>query len=344
MPLTSVLTFIGGLHLRVRAWTRRHPVLAAMTGAVVFTVAGFGTLWVTLPEVGVLRSTTPDTTAYMGLRLRTARQEGRALEIRHRPVPLARIPDHLELAVRVAEDATFYQHDGVDWYEVRQALTEALHERELPRGASTITQQLARNLYLSPEQTPWRKLRELVLALKLERRLSKRRILELYLNVIELGEGIFGVDAASRHYFGVPVRDLTPEESVELAATIPAPLEDNPESRTPRFRWRVELIARRLRARVREEAAPDTEAGGRDTAPLPPDTGAADRDTTPQRPRTVARESRRSQILRMKGRFPGWEAALSSCGGSQVAERAAYRAGTERAEFSWMVIGAPSGR
>ena len=225
---------------------RRHPVRTAAAAIAGVLILGSLWFWLTLPDVSGLARGWPDTTAYMELRIRQARAEGRTLDLRYRPVSQERIPDHLEETVRVAEDAGFYGHRGVDWYEVRTALAEAWEERTFPRGASTITQQLARNLYLSPSQTPWRKLREFFIARRLEEELSKRRILELYLNVIELGPGTFGVDAAARRYFGVPVDALTRSQAEALAATIPGPRTHNPATATAQYRWRVRLIGRRM--------------------------------------------------------------------------------------------------
>jgi monofunctional biosynthetic peptidoglycan transglycosylase len=233
---------------------RRGPWRTALLAGTGGLLAASGILWASLPDVSGLTTGWPRTTAYMELRIREAREAGRSLDLRYRPVSLERIPDHLQHAVRMGEDVGFYGHDGVDWAELRIALAEAWSEQRPPRGASTITQQLARNLYLSPSRTPWRKLRELFVARRLERELSKRRILELYLNVIELGDGIFGVDAAARRYFGVPVWQLTPARSLQIAATIPSPRTHNPATDTRRFRWRVDLIGRRLRTVVPDTA------------------------------------------------------------------------------------------
>jgi monofunctional biosynthetic peptidoglycan transglycosylase len=178
----------------------------------------------------------------MEMRKARARAEGRELEVRWEPVPLASIPDHVERAVRVAEDAMFYRHHGIDWYEVWMSVEEWWSDDQRPRGASTITMQLARNLYLSPERSILRKARETLLALRLERRLSKARILELYLNVVELGPGVFGVEAAARHYWGTSVGGLGRREAAELAATLPSPRDDNPRTRTRAFLWRAGLI------------------------------------------------------------------------------------------------------
>jgi monofunctional biosynthetic peptidoglycan transglycosylase len=178
--------------------------------------------------------------------------------------------------VRVAEDAMFYRHGGVDWHEVRASVREWWSDEESLRGASTITMQLARNLHLSPERSLLRKAREVLLAIRLERRLPKDRILELYLNVVELGPGVFGVEAAARHYWRVSVSELDRRQAAELAATLPSPLEDNPRTRTRRFLWRADLIQRRAFGADTAEAgtvAPDsmvTPPPGADT--LGPDT------------------------------------------------------------------------
>lgn len=213
---------------------------AAVTGA-----AGLALAWMSLPDVSRLRGAWPDTTSYMRLRIQQASEAGRELTLRYRPVPLDRIPESLRRAVRVSEDAAFYQHPGLDVHEVRAALEGAWRERRAPRGASTITQQLARNLYLTPERTLSRKLREAMIAVQLESELSKRRILELYLNVIEFGDGVFGVQAGAAHYFGVPVERLSRRQAAELAAAIPAPRSDNPATRTREFLWRAGLAYRR---------------------------------------------------------------------------------------------------
>lgn len=212
--------------------------------------------WLTLPDPADLGEGWPETTAYMELRERQAREAGEPFRLRHRPVPLAVIPDHLERAVRVAEDAMFYRHRGVDWHEVRAAVREWWRREERPRGASTLTMQLARNLYLSPDRSWWRKFREVLLAYRMEMRLPKRRILELYLNLVELGDGVFGVEAAARHYWGIPVSRMDRRQAAELAATLPSPRTDNPATRTAEFRWRAELIRRRA------FGAPDGEAVG----------------------------------------------------------------------------------
>ena len=123
-------------------------------------------------------------------------------------VPYRRISPHLKRAVIVAEDSAFFDHEGIDVEQIREALEDALEKGDTPRGASTITQQLAKNLYLSPSRDPLRKLRELIITRRLEAALPKARILEIYLNVVEWGDGIWGAEAASRAYFGVPASRL----------------------------------------------------------------------------------------------------------------------------------------
>ena len=137
--------------------------------------------------------------------------------------PYARIAPDLKVAILVAEDIDFFSHEGFAVGEMKLALEEAWKEGEAPRGASTITQQLAKNLWLSPSRNPWRKVKEALLTRSLERHLEKRRILELYLNVVEFGPGIYGAEAASRNYFGVAASALTRRQAAELAASLPKP-------------------------------------------------------------------------------------------------------------------------
>lgn len=261
---------------RLRRQARRP--LAWLVLASVLLVAVPALLWLTSPDGSEYAEAWPERTAYMELRVRQAREEGRELAIRYRPVPLGSVPEPVRRAVRVSEDAAFYQHGGVDWHEVQAAVRKAWREEEAPRGASTLTMQLARNLYLSPERSPWRKLREVLIAVKMEGALEKRRIFELYLSVIELGPGVFGVEAASRHYWGVSVAALGPARAAELAATIPSPLRDNPSTASRRFVWRSSLVARRA---FRDTASVDSAVAGLGSGRYPPeeafggDTGGA---------------------------------------------------------------------
>ena len=188
---------------------------AAIAAAVLF--------WATLPDVHPLAREWPKTTAFMERRKAKLVSEGKRPVLDWRPVPLSRISPELRRAVVVAEDARFWEHEGVDWEAMRGAIERNFEKGDIKVGGSTITQQLAKNLYLSPARTPWRKLRELAIARRLEKELTKERILELYLNVIEFGPRTFGVEAAARKYLGKPAADIGREEAATLAAVIPSP-------------------------------------------------------------------------------------------------------------------------
>jgi monofunctional glycosyltransferase len=190
------------------------PVVAA-GGFVVVAYA-----YLTLPDVRPLATRNPATTAFIELRLAEARAAGRPPRRTQRWIRYERISPHLRRAVLVAEDSAFWQHDGVDFEQLKESIETNLERRQLARGASTITQQLAKNLYLSPVRTPMRKLRELIIARRLEAALSKRRILELYLNVVEWGDGVYGAEAASRAYFRKPAAALSPSEAALLAGAL----------------------------------------------------------------------------------------------------------------------------
>jgi monofunctional biosynthetic peptidoglycan transglycosylase len=173
------------------------------------------------------------------------RDQGLQREIRPRYVPVEEIAVALQLAVLVGEDIDFFGHGAVDPTAIREALAEWRRGRRL-RGASTLSQQLAKNLYLSGERTAWRKLDELRLAWWLERRLGKRRILELYLNVVEFGPGLFGVEAAARHYHGIGADAVDEGQAAGLAAAIPAPGRDNPATANRRWKFRQDTILGRM--------------------------------------------------------------------------------------------------
>jgi monofunctional biosynthetic peptidoglycan transglycosylase len=160
-------------------------------------------------------------------------------------VPVGAISVELPLAVLVGEDIDFFGHGPLDVDAILEALERRKPGRRL-RGASTITQQLAKNLFLSGERTLWRKLKEARLAWWMERRLGKRRILELYLNVVEFGPGLFGAEAASQHYFGISAASLTREQAASLAGAIPAPSRDNPATASRRWQFRRKIILRRM--------------------------------------------------------------------------------------------------
>jgi monofunctional biosynthetic peptidoglycan transglycosylase len=178
---------------------------------------------VTLPNVSALKNINPSTTALMDAREAQAREQGQTIGRHWQWVPLARISPHLRLAVVAAEDASFFRHEGFDWEGIKDAAIANLETGELKRGGSTITQQLAKNLYLSSERSMFRKAREALITRLLEHHLRKDRILELYLNVAEWGIGVYGAEAAARHHFQKSSHDLTAEEAAWLAAILPSP-------------------------------------------------------------------------------------------------------------------------
>lgn len=216
------------------------------TAAIGFGVAAYG--YLTLPDVRPLAETNPATTAFIALRAEEAQSEGRTPRQIQQWITYRRISPHLKRAVLVAEDAAFWQHDGIDYDEVQKSIELDWARGQLVRGASTITQQLAKNLFLSPSRNPTRKLRELVITRRLEAELTKARILELYLNVIEWGDGIYGVEAASQHYFGQSASTLTPSASALLAGAIINPRMLNPAHPTARLQRRQQMILKRMGA------------------------------------------------------------------------------------------------
>jgi len=164
-----------------------------------------------------------------------AAEDKKLPRLRWQPVPLSAIPKHLTRAVILAEDGRFYGHSGFDLEAFREAMDYNFEKGRLARGASTISQQTVKNLFLSSSRNPLRKWHELVLTWGMEQQLKKRRILEIYLNVAEFGRGLYGVQAAARAYFGVDVQDLTPGQAAELAATLPGPRKHNPDTRSRFF-------------------------------------------------------------------------------------------------------------
>ena len=158
------------------------------------------------------------------------------------PVTLEEIPERVVRAVLIAEDSNFFGHHGFDREALIAAWEKNLARRKIVFGGSTLSQQTAKNLFLTPSRTPWRKWHEIVLTSAMERNLSKRRILEIYLNDAELGDGVYGFEAGALEYDGVRVGDLSQEQAIDLAATLSGPKENNPKTRTSRFRTRVETI------------------------------------------------------------------------------------------------------
>jgi monofunctional biosynthetic peptidoglycan transglycosylase len=183
----------------------------------------------------------------MNLRATEAAREGETTRHVQRWVPYSRISPNLKRAVLVAEDSAFWEHEGIDVEQIRVSIQAGWKQWREIRGASTITQQLAKNLYLSPSRNPLRKLRELVIARRLEAGLSKTRIFEIYLNVIEWGDGIWGAEAAAQRYFGVPASALNREQSALLAAAIINPRLLSPARPSARLLQRQRMILGRMR-------------------------------------------------------------------------------------------------
>lgn len=165
----------------------------------------------------------PRATAFMAARLDVLQQKRPQARLQQRWVPYAQISQHLKRAVIAAEDSRFVEHRGFDWVGIETAFEKNLKKGRIVAGGSTISQQLAKNLFLSGSRTPWRKAQEAVITFMLERLMSKRRILEIYLNVIEWGDGVFGAEAAARHYFKASAKSLGPAPAARLAAMIPNP-------------------------------------------------------------------------------------------------------------------------
>lgn len=204
---------------------RRWLGIAARIAEVMTIAVALGvlTLWCSIPNPAALASENPTSTAFIDLRRDQAAESGKPFTLQWRWQPLGRISRYLRAAIIYAEDHNFYRHDGVDWKALRKAVDTNLDAGNFAVGGSTITQQLARNLFLGPERSIHRKLREGLIARRLERALDKRRILELYLNAVEWGDGVWGAKQAARAYFGKHPSELGPLEATVLASLLPAP-------------------------------------------------------------------------------------------------------------------------
>jgi monofunctional glycosyltransferase len=227
----------GGLLRRIGRWT--IGACAIGFACVVYT-------WLTLPDVRPLRTQTPATTAFMRMREAQAAAAGKKAPFVQRTVRYGSISPLLVRAVLVSEDAAFFSHEGIDYDELKQSIETNLEQGRIVRGASTITQQLAKNLYLSSSRNPYRKVTELLITRRLEAELSKTRILELYLNLIEWGDGIWGAEAASQHYFGVPASALSAEQAALLAAAIINPRVYSPANPNKTLLKRQQIILARM--------------------------------------------------------------------------------------------------
>ena len=229
------------LPLRLLKWTLRLLLLALLLDA-----AYLYTIW---PDWDSYRAGPIKASRFIETYRQQARQQSGWPRLRWNPVAIGTMPRDLLRAVIAAEDARFYEHGGVDLEALREAMEYNFSRQRFAYGGSTISQQTVKNLFLTPSRNPLRKWHELILTLAMESSLPKRRILEYYLNVAEFGRGIYGVDAAARYYWDVPVTYVTRAEAIELAATLPSPVHNNPRKRTRAFEQRVRKIRRFVEAR-----------------------------------------------------------------------------------------------
>ncbi len=221
-----------------KKWIRRVAILlaAAFLSSIAF--------YLVFPDISRLKKERPGKTAFMAYREGQWQKAGIQRHIRQVWSPLSRISPYAVKAVIIAEDDKFWSHEGFDFEAIQKAIEKDLQKRSFKAGGSTISQQLVKNLYLTPAKNPVRKLKEALLTWRLERNLSKRRIIELYLNVAEWGEGIFGIEAAARHYFGKGADALTAREAAALAVVLPGPLRYNPVQGGRYVESRTEAIYR----------------------------------------------------------------------------------------------------
>jgi len=218
------------------AWRSAAIVLAAI---VVYQFWIFGNVvwWVWF---------NPSTSAFMERRLEVLQEDNPEAALRHKWVPYARISINLKRAMIAAEDAKFLDHDGFDWEAIQKAYEKNIVKGKIVAGGSTISQQLAKNLFLSGKRTPWRKGQEALITVMIEKVMTKRRIFEIYLNIIEWGNGVFGAEAAARHYFGTSAAYLDAEQAAHLAAMVPKPRFYDRVRYTPLLERRTGIILERM--------------------------------------------------------------------------------------------------
>lgn len=222
--------------MKMFKWLFRIIILVTIAYLIYIVVYPF------MVDVSSLKRKNPDLTAMMKYRIEQWEREGKKVKIKKVWMPLHKISPYLVKAVLIGEDDKFYKHSGFDIEGIKKAIEKDIKEKKLKYGGSTITQQLAKNLYLSPSKNPVRKIQEAIITWRLEKTLSKKRILELYLNVAEWGEGIFGAEAAARHYFGKSASELSPMEAARLAASLPNPIKYSPAGNSRFVEKRANLI------------------------------------------------------------------------------------------------------
>jgi len=230
--------------VKPRGWKNALRRTVRFLAAALLLYAAFVAL--TWPDVAKLAHENPPSTAFIERYRATQRRAPASTGLVWTWVPYQRIAPQLKRAVMVGEDINFFHHRGFDAGEIRTALRDAWRERELPRGASTLTQQTAKNLWLSGRWDPVRKLREALLTRALEKDLAKRRIFEIYLNIVEFGPGVYGAEAAAQHYFGIAAADLNAEQAAQLAAGLPRPSTWHPGCTTRAYQRRVRVLLGRM--------------------------------------------------------------------------------------------------
>lgn len=211
-----------------------------MTSSFIYIIPAF------FYDVKKLTKENPIPTSFMKYRMKQWEGKGLNKKIRHTWVPLSQISRPMRLAVIVSEDSKFWQHDGFDFEAIQNAFEENFKSGSFKYGASTISQQVVKNIYLSPTKNPLRKIKEAILTYRMEQVVSKKRILEIYLNIAELGDGIFGVQEAAKFYYGKPASALTITEAAQLAAILPNPIKYNPKSDQKFVTNRTKIIASRI--------------------------------------------------------------------------------------------------
>ncbi|MCK5312352.1 MAG: monofunctional biosynthetic peptidoglycan transglycosylase [Desulfobacteraceae bacterium] len=223
-------------------WKIIKYLLIAILISLALVAAGY----LLTPEPQDFKIKNPARTAFMEMRIDAAKAKGQTLFISHRYVKYSRISQDLKDAVRISEDGGFFYHNGFDFGEIKESIKTNIKNRRFKRGGSTITQQLAKNLYLSSKKSVVRKVEEAFLTLKLEKQLSKKRIFNLYLNYIEFGDGVFGVEAACKKYFNKSANKVTIFEAARLASIIPNPRKWSPNNPTKRLRYRTKILLDRM--------------------------------------------------------------------------------------------------
>jgi monofunctional biosynthetic peptidoglycan transglycosylase len=188
----------------------------------------------------------PSSSSFMEDRLEVLQEKNPDAELKHRWVPYASISSNLKRAIVAAEDSKFLDHDGFDWEALQRAYAKNLKKGRIVAGGSTISQQLAKNLFLSSKRTPWRKAQEALITLMLESVMDKRRILEIYLNVIEWGNGVFGAEAAARHYYRTGAANLSREQAARLASMVPNPRYYDRNRASPALSRKTGIILSRM--------------------------------------------------------------------------------------------------